>query len=148
MLSMVAFMYAKLLVLFRVSDIDIIEVKLDYHFTDKDQFTAKQNDFFLAAALTRFDSNTTVTEDKRYGELLIEQYGWGNEELGYSYGTTPIENHFCSDEELGYERTESTRIFPVFPRSQREVDNYRNKWKCVDESKLGIWGDYNSAQAM
>jgi len=102
----------------------------------------------LAAALTRFDSNTTVTEDKRYGELRIEQYGWGNEELGYGYGTTPIENHFCSDEELGYERTESTRIFPVFPRSQREVDNYRNKWKCVDESKLGIWGDYNSAQAM
>ena len=89
-----------------------------------------------------------MTEDPRYGELLIEHYGWGNAELGYSYGSHPLPNHWCSDAELGFERTEKTKIFPVYPRSLAEVDIYRKKFKCVPEESLVIWGDYNSAMAM
>ena len=146
--SLVGFIYAKLLVLFRVSDISIIEVKHDYFFNDTEQFSADQNNFFFAAALTKFDKNQTITEEERYGKLTIEQYGWGNEEEGYQYGTTEVPNRYCSDKDLGYERTEDTLIHPIFNRSQEEVDNYRYKFKCIDEDKLSIWGDYNSAKAM
>lgn len=69
--------------LFRVSDISIIEVKHDYFYNDSEQFSADQNNFFFAAALTKFDKNKTITEEERYGKLTIEQYGWGNEEEGY-----------------------------------------------------------------
>ena len=36
--------------------------------------------FFVAAALTAYDSNTEIIEvPEKYGELVIEHYGWGNE---------------------------------------------------------------------
>ena len=36
--------------------------------------------FFVAAALTAYDSNEEITEEERYGELVIEHYGWGYDE--------------------------------------------------------------------
>ena len=36
----------------------------------------------------------------------------------------------------------------MYERSLAEVDIYRNKFKCIDEENLVIWGDYNSAKAM
>ena len=129
-------------------DVDIIASVQEFHFPDSERFTADNDQFFVAAALTNYDSNRAVTESKEYGELLIEQYGWGNEEYGYSYGSHPVENHFCTDADLGITRSEKTRIFPIFERSQAEVDTYRNKFKCIDPDELQIWGDYNSAQAM
>ena len=89
-----------------------------------------------------------MTEDIRYGELLIEHYGWGNAELGYSYGSHPLPNRFCTDEDLGFVRTSNTKIYPVYPSSLAEVDIYRNKFKCIPTESLVIWGDYNSAMAM
>ena len=36
--------------------------------------------FFVAAALTAYDSETEPIEiPELYGELVIEHYGWGNE---------------------------------------------------------------------
>ena len=59
---LLAYSYAKLLVLFEIKDIDIIEVNRDYFYNDSEKFTAEKDNFFLAAALTEFDSNRTVTE--------------------------------------------------------------------------------------
>ena len=89
-----------------------------------------------------------MTESKEYGELLIEHYGWGNEELNYSYGSHPLPNHFCCDEELGFEDGPKKRIFPVFEHTLAEVNTYRKKFKCIDTENLKIWGSYNSAMAM
>ena len=75
---LLVYSYAKLLVLFQFKDIDIIEVNKDYYYSDNDEFTAKSEGFFLAAALTNYDTNQTLTESPEYGELLIEHYGWGN----------------------------------------------------------------------
>ena len=38
----------------------------------------KDNGFFIAAALTEYDSNPEIIEDAKYGELVIDHYGWGN----------------------------------------------------------------------
>lgn len=147
-IMLVGFMYAKVQTLLKLKDVDIFSATQDFYFPDSETFSAKDNSFFLAAAITNYDSNRTLTESPEYGELLIEHYGWGNAELGYSYGSHPLPNHICTDEELGFERTDKTRIFPVFPRSLAEVDTYRKKFKCIDEESLVIWGDYNSAMAM
>ena len=90
-----------------------------------------------------------MTESAEYGELLIEHYGWGNNATGKDYGMSySLQNHFCSDEELGYVQGPKTRAFPVYKHSQRELNNYRKKFKCIDEEDMKIWGDFNSAKAM
>ena len=33
----------------------------------------------MAAGLTVYDDNPEPIEDKRYGELVFEYYGWGHE---------------------------------------------------------------------
>lgn len=53
-------------------DVDIIASVQEFHFPDSERFTADDDQFFVAAALTNYDSNRTVTESKEYGELLIE----------------------------------------------------------------------------
>ena len=89
-----------------------------------------------------------MLESEEYGELRIEHYGWGNEELGFSYGTTPLENHWCTDEELGLEQGSDSIIYPIYPSSIPEVKIYKKKFKCIDKENLRIWGDFNSASAM
>ena len=104
-----------------IKDVDIIESFLDNAIDASEQFTASSDDFFVAAALTQFDSNPEIVESEEYGELLIEHYGWGNSALGYEYGSTHLPNHYCSDEELGFEQGPNTTIFPIFERSIPEV---------------------------
>ena len=99
--------------------------------------------FFLAAALTQYDSNTTLTEDKRYGELVIEHYGWGYSDDILS-SRRKIDNHFCSDEELGIVKGPDTIIYPTVPSMLNEVNTYKKKFKCVNPDDLVIWGNYDS----
>lgn len=100
----------------------------------------------MAAALTVYDSNTTVVEEPRYGELIIEHYGWGyNDTIGSQ--SRAINYHWCSDYELGLERDGNNLIYDVRESSMWEVTTYRKKFKCIDPEDLVIWGDYNSAAA-
>ena len=100
----------------------------------------------MAAALTEYDSNTEFIEDPRYGELIIEHYGWGYEEFIGSKSRV-LETHPCSDAELGLKRTDSTLIYPIRESSMGEVKTWKKKFKCVDKEDFQIWGDYNSAAA-
>ena len=106
------FLYAKAITLLTRGDVDIFTAEredgIDYNY----KFSAKDNGFFVAAAITEYNSNTTVTEEPRYGELIIEHYGWGykDEEIG-SEGKA-IDYHFCSDEELGFVQGPNTVIYP------------------------------------
>ena len=105
-----------------------------------------EDGFFIAAALTEYNSDTTVTEEERFGELIIEHYGWGyGDEIGSV--SRPLDYHFCSDEELGFADGPDTAIYPIFESSLSEVQTYRKKFKCVDKKDLVIWGDYNSQKA-
>ena len=102
--------------------------------------------FFVAAALTEYDSNREIIEKPEYGELIIEHYGWGYEgELGSR--SLSLDYHYCSDEELGFVRGPETLIYPIFESSLQEVETYKKKFKCVDREHLNIWGDYNSRKA-
>ena len=136
------FFYAKVLTIIQKHDVDIISALIDNAIDIEDKFTADDG-FFIAAALTNYNSNRTLTEDPRYGKLIFENRGWGAQSL-YSID---LNSHFCTDEEMGIDRTEKTVMFPIFPTSKAEVMTYRNKFRCVDRDKMQIWGDYNSAEA-
>ena len=73
-------------------DTDVVSNIIDHYYDEDYQFSASDNDFFIAAAITAFDS-AELTDDPRYGELVIEHYGWGNEEIGIEYGFNPIRYH-------------------------------------------------------
>ena len=88
-----------------------------------------------------------MIEDPRYGELIIEHYGWGYSEDGVSSGSNPADFHFCSDEELGFTPGPKTAIYPITETAVREVETWKKKFKCVKPEDMLIWGDYNSAKA-
>lgn len=120
-LIMVGFAYTKMDSLLGYDDVDIIEAFQDNFFADSEEFNASENDFFVAAAITKYSSDPEPVERKEYGELLIEHYGWGNDNQGYAYGSHPLDNHVCTDEELGITNGPDTIIYPIFQRSQAEV---------------------------
>ena len=135
------------MVLYKGTDVTIIGNSAEGAYTYENTFTADDG-LFIAAALTKYDSNTTVVEEKRYGELVIEHYGWG-----YSGGlgskSTPLNTHFCSDAELGLieDANVDSPIYPIFESSKSEVETWKKKFKCIPREDLIIWGDYNSAKA-
>ena len=64
------------------NDVTIIGNITEDAFTYEDTFTADDG-LFLAAALTEYNKETEIIEDRKYGELVIEHYGWGySGELG------------------------------------------------------------------
>ena len=70
-LIMTAFLYGKITVLAYKKDVDVMSVTvenaLDYNF----KFDADQG-FFMAAALTEYDSNTEIIEEPEvYGKLIF-----------------------------------------------------------------------------
>ena len=141
-LIVLGFIYTKLVAWKNQADIDIITLIKDSHFDYNEKFSSEEG-FFVAAALTEYNTNRTITEDKRYGELNIEWYGWGDNISGEVH----IDNHFCSDEELGLAQGTNTIIYPTLESSQNEVDIYSKKFKCIKKEDLVIWGDYNSQKA-
>ena len=94
------FFYTKAMVLYKGSDVTILMTTQEGAFTHNDEFTAREG-FFVSDALTEYNSNREVVEDPKYGELIFEHYGWGNEK-DIESNSKELDSHFCSDEELGF----------------------------------------------
>ena len=134
------------MVLYKGTDITIMGNEAEGAYTMEETFSADDGLFF-AAALTRYDADTEITEEKRYGELVMEHYGWGGD--GLSSGIKALDTHFCSDAELGFDPNSEVEssIYPIFESSKTEVETWKKKFKCIPRKDLIIWGDYNSAKA-
>ena len=136
------FLYSKIMVLINVSRIIIMSNYQVGALTYNDKFSGDDG-LYVAAALTKYDSDPEPITDPRYGEMIIEYYGWGYEgELESK--KTPIETHSCSDEELGIADDVE---YPIFKTSATEVSLWKKKFLCADKKDLIIYGDYNSAKA-
>ena len=70
------FIYTEIITLVHKHDVDIMSALEEDAISDDYKFGA-DNGFFMAAALIEFDSGEKIVEEERYGELVIEQYGWG-----------------------------------------------------------------------
>ena len=143
-LTTILFTYTKVVTLVDKNDVDIMSALLEGKIDYETKFTT-QDGFFVAAALTEYDSNPEVIEEERFGELIIEHYGWGYGE-GIASGSLDIEYHFCTDEELGLKQGPDTIVYPIIESSHAELLVYRKKFKCINNKDLVIWGDYNSAK--
>ena len=66
------------MVMYYVSQVTIISNLVEQAYTDKDKFSAAENGFFIAAALTEYDMETEPIEDPSYGELKFIHNRWGN----------------------------------------------------------------------
>ena len=76
----------------------------------------------MAAALTGYDEdNEGFIGNRKYGELVFEYYGWGNDEDFVLEGGR-IPSHPCSKEELGLVKGPGTRAFPIKETSVFEVE--------------------------
>ena len=119
----------------------------EFAISQDEKFTA-QDGLFLAAALTKFDSETESIEDWRYGELVISKFGWGYSG-SISEKRVPLETHQCSDQELGLAQDDdgTPQMFPLVEQSRAEVQRYKKKFKCVSAEEIAIWGDFSSARA-
>ena len=88
--------------------------------TYEDEFTGDDG-FFFAVALTKYDTDPEPIDDPRYGEMIIEYYGWGYEgDIGTKQ--TPIETYKCSDEELGLSDDVE---YPLFKNSVTEISTWK-----------------------
>ena len=89
------FLYSKAMVLRKKSDITIMRQIQEDAYTYNDTFTANEG-LFIAAALSEYDSSTEFIERPEYGELIIQQYGWGYDgEIGSRANN--LQMHPCSD---------------------------------------------------
>ena len=76
---MLMFAYTKFHTIYFRNDVDIMSAVSEFAISDDVKFTTEEG-FFVAAALTEYDSNTEIIEvPEKYGELIIEHYGWGYE---------------------------------------------------------------------
>ena len=62
------FAYYKLLTLSEYLDVDVMYANVESGIHHTEKFNS-DNGFFVAAALTAYDLDNTVTEDPKYGEL-------------------------------------------------------------------------------
>ena len=92
------FAYSKIMVLVDMGDVTVVGSTADDYFTDDDHFNSEKG-FFVAAALTYYDSDTEPVQDLRYGKLTMEWFGWGNDDI--SSAAMYDLQHQCTDEELG-----------------------------------------------
>ena len=141
-LIVVSFFYTRFIAWQNQADLDILTTIKESYFDFNTKFNSTQG-LFLAAAITQYDSNTTLTEDPAYGELVIEHYGWGYSD-NISSSERLVDNHFCSEEELGLVKGPNTLVYPTVYTMQNEVNTFKKKFKCVNPDDLVIWGDYNS----
>ena len=79
-LTILGFTYTKLITIANKNDVDIMSALIDGRIDYNTRFDAENDGFFIAAALTEYDTNTEVIEEARYGELVIEHHGWGYED--------------------------------------------------------------------
>ena len=106
------FSYTKIVTIRDKHDIDIMSAVIENGIDQEYKFTAGDHGFFVSAALIQYNSDTEVIEDAKYGELIFEHVGWGNE-LDLTAYYTQLETHYCTDEELGIKRTDKTIMFPL-----------------------------------
>ena len=89
---MAMFMYTKIMSLAMKHEVDIMSA-LEENRLDFDYKFTPQDGFFVAAALTEYDTEKNIIEEERYGELIIELYGWGYENNFGLAKATPIDYH-------------------------------------------------------
>ena len=102
----------KVNVLVYKTEIDILATKLDYYYDESFVFDYSMG-FNVAVAFTDWDNTKEYVIDKSIGEVVFEEFAWGEDEDGnYWSHRLRIPSHVCTKEELGLEG-DSSNFFPL-----------------------------------
>ena len=72
--------------------------------------------------MTGYDEyNEGFIGDPKYGELVFENYAWGNE-ADFTVEGGRIPSHPCGREEIGLDRGPNTKAYPIHETSLFEVE--------------------------
>lgn len=72
---------------------------------------------------------------------------WDMMESGDASFTTPtIQSHACSEEELGL-TGDNSKFMPTHDTSSNYVKLYKNKFQCINQEDLEIYGNFDSKRA-
>ena len=129
------FAYARAMVLIQKSDVTVMGSTSENEF-DFNYVITPESGFFVAFALTEYNSDPEIIEKPEYGEMVMEYYGWGYSQTAIGSSAKPLGYHYCSDEELGLERGPNTLAYPIFESSINEVRTWKKKFKCADQDTL------------
>ena len=126
-------------------DTDVMISSRDSYFDPEYVFS---ENLMYSFGITAYDSNAEPIEDPSYGVLKPYYKSWGIKEGGgVDFEELPIRN--CTTQELhvGDETDANSDFFIPHPNSQKDLDFYYKKLKCLDVEKINVQGDYNSPKA-
>ena len=125
-LVVVAYTYIKADVFLKKKDVDIMQSLENKALSTADVFSNDRGLNF-AIAFTAYDGETEPILDKKYGEIVFNEYKWGEDADGSffaEYNRLPM--HTCSAEELGTTGDDNSQatFFPLYPDRLAEVRTY------------------------
>ena len=127
-------------------DVEILQTVRDNYFTDNEAFTGEEG-FNIAIALTGFDTVRESILNPEYANLSFETSQWDVLDDGkIDWKVSPIASHMCSEEELGL-TGDNSRIMPVHETSTAYVNLYKEKFICLNQEDLKIYGTFSSKKA-
>ena len=94
----VGFLYKKVGVLANSSHMIITSKILEDVVPSDESFNYQDDSFFIAGALTEYDSETESIEDPKYGKLIFNLNGWYATEEGIVSYHEVLDDEICTDE--------------------------------------------------
>ena len=132
--------------LYTFDDTDVMLSSRESYFDEEFVFS---NGLMFSFALTAYDSNPEAIEDPSIGVVKPYYKSWGldNEVSGVKWEELPLRNCTLAEFHLRNETDPNSLFFKPHPNSERDLDFYFNKMKCIDKKVLQVQGDYNSPKA-
>ena len=125
---------------------DIVLAVRDNYLTDSDAFTGRQG-MNVAFALTGFDSVRENILDPEYASIQFMYSQWEVLEDGEIWSDEfEVESHPCTEEELGLTPGDS-KFMPIHESSLDYMKLYKEKFVCVNQDDLEIYGTFSSKKA-
>ena len=120
----------------------------DFYY-DSDYVMDRSKYFNFAVALTAFDNVRENILDPSLAQVKFYAEEWeiDAEQNLINNMNIPIEPHICSREELGLTGANSQFLPSTRSAVIAEVERYQQKFMCLEEKDMKIYGDYNSNRA-
>ena len=108
-----------------------------------------ENGLNMAVAFTAYDNDEAYLLDPSYGEIIFNQYTWGEGADGNVWlEYNKIESAVCTDEQLGLaEGRTGAEFLKVAPDNLNQLKKFRKKFICPKKEEMKIRGTFNSNEA-
>ena len=123
--------------LFTFDETDVMISSRATYFDDTFVF---ENNLMFSFGLTAYDSNPDIIEDPSIGVVKPYYKSWGldNTVSGVKWEELPLRKCTLAEFHLRNETDPNSTFFKPHPNSERDLDFYFNKMKCIDKKALQV----------